>query len=145
MADGAVALTAKATDTDNNVGTSAAVNVTIANNSTPTVTLTQLQTDIFTPKCASCHDGSNPPGGALPGSQDLRAGHTFASLVNVASLEKPSLMRVKPGDSANSYVIHKLEGGPDIEGSQMPLVGCCLDQATIDQVKAWIDAGAQDN
>jgi uncharacterized protein (TIGR03118 family) len=145
MVDGVVALTAKATDVDGNVGTSAAVTVTIANNSTSAATLTQLQTQIFTPKCASCHNGSSPPGGALPGSQDLRAGHTFTSLVNVASLESPTLMRVKPGDSANSYVIHKLEGGPNIQGVRMPQFGPFLDQATIDMVKAWIDAGAQDN
>jgi len=40
-------------------------------------------------------------------------------------------------------LIHKLEGAPGITGSRMPLGGPFLDQATIDGVKAWIDAGAQ--
>jgi uncharacterized protein (TIGR03118 family) len=137
--DGAVALTAQATDVNGNTGTSPAVNVTVANAGPPAVTLSQLQTEVFTPHCTSCHNGS---GSSLPGSMDLRNGQAHASLVNVASVEKPSLMRVAPGDSANSYLIHKLEGGPDIVGSRMPLTGGFLDQATIDMVKAWIDAGA---
>jgi hypothetical protein len=81
----------------------------------------------------------------LPGSQDLRDGHTFASLVNVASLEQPALMRVKPGDAANSYLIHKLQGAAGIGGARMPLGGPYLDQATVDLVNAWIAAGAQNN
>jgi mono/diheme cytochrome c family protein len=100
---------------------------------------------VFTPKCSGCHNGSNPPGGALPGSQDLRAGSSFASLVNVASLEQPTLMRVKPNDAANSYLIQKLEGAAGITGQRMPLGGPYLDQATIDQITSWIAAGALNN
>lgn len=144
VADGAVNLTATATDASGNVGTSPAVTVTVAN-ATPAVTLAKLQTDIFTPKCSGCHDGSAAPGGALPGSMDLRAGHTFASLVNVASQEQPALMRVKPGEPNNSYVVHKLEGSAGITGSRMPLGGPFLDQATIDEVRAWIAGGAPNN
>jgi uncharacterized protein (TIGR03118 family) len=140
-ADGAVALTATATDASGNVGTSPAVNVTVQNTSTA-VTLSQLQAAVFTPKCAGCHDGSAPAGGALPGSMDLTAGNSHGSLVNVASQEKPALMRVKPGEPDNSYLVHKLEGGPNIEGSRMPLGGPFLDQATIDDVRAWIASGA---
>ncbi len=142
--DGTVDLTATATDTSGNVGTSPIVTVTVSN-AVATVTLSQLQTDVFTPRCSGCHDGSNAPGGALPGSMDLRAGQSWGSLVNVASLEKPALMRVEPGDPANSYLIHKLEGAPDIGGSRMPLGGPFLDQATIDDVRAWIAAGANDD
>ncbi len=43
-------------------------------------TLTQLQADIFTPICSGCHTGT---GASLPGSQNLTAGHSYASLVNV--------------------------------------------------------------
>jgi uncharacterized protein (TIGR03118 family) len=144
VADGPVALTAKGTDADGNVGTSPAVNVTVANNAPAAVTLTQLQTQVFS-GCIGCHNGSNPPGGALPGSMDLRSGHTFTSLVSVASQEKPELMRVKPGDPANSYVIQKLEGAAGIQGSRMPFGGPFLDQATIDMVKSWINDGAPNN
>jgi mono/diheme cytochrome c family protein len=109
----------------------------------PTVTLAQLQSSIFTPSCSGCHSGS---GTTLPGSMNLTAAATtFAALVNVASVEQPALKRVAPGDAANSYIIHKLEGAADITGSRMPLGGPFLDQATIDQVKAWINAGAANN
>jgi mono/diheme cytochrome c family protein len=111
-------------------------------NTSTAVSLSQLQAAVFTPKCAGCHDGSAPAGGALPGSMDLTAGNSHGSLVNVASQEKPALMRVKPGEPDNSYLVHKLEGGPNIEGSRMPLGGPFLDQATIDDVRAWIASGA---
>ncbi|MGE5337463.1 MAG: TIGR03118 family protein [Gemmatimonadota bacterium] len=146
VADGTVTLTATATDIDNGVGTSPAVTATVANGSPPAaVTLTQLQSTIFTPRCSGCHNGSQPPGGSLPGSQNLTAGNSFASLVNVPSLEQPSLLRVKPGDPDNSYLIRKLEGTAGISGSRMPLGGPFLDQATIDQVRSWIAAGAPNN
>jgi mono/diheme cytochrome c family protein len=118
--------------------------VTVANTVAAT-TLTELQTLVFTPKCSGCHDGSNAPGGALPGSQDLRAGHTFASLVNVASLEQPAVKRVAPGDAVNSYVVQKIEGAAGISGGRMPQGGPFLDQATIDKVKSWINSGAPNN
>jgi uncharacterized protein (TIGR03118 family) len=142
VADGTVSLTAKATDVDGNVGTSPAVSVTVSNAVAGATTLTELKTLVFTPKCSSCHNGV---GGSLPGSQDLRADHVYASLVGVASEEMPAVQRVKAGDSANSYVVQKLEGAAGISGSRMPLGGPFLDQATIDKVKSWIDSGAPNN
>ena len=134
----AVNLTAAALDAAGNKTTSAAVSVTV--NIPPAPTLTALQTSVFS-KCVGCHTGV---GGALPGSMNLTPGNTFASLVGVASIEMPALNRVKAGDSANSYVVNKLLG-TGISGQRMPLGGPFLDQATIDQVKAWIDAGALNN
>jgi hypothetical protein len=104
-------------------------------------TLTQLKTTAFV-VCATCHTGG---GAALPSSMDLHPGQIFASIVGVASVEQPALKRVAPGDAANSYVVQKLEGAPTITGARMPFGGPYLDQATIDQVKAWINAGAQNN
>jgi uncharacterized protein (TIGR03118 family) len=148
VADGTVSVTATATDVDGNVGTSAVSAVTVANTVAPQqVTLTQLQTQIFTPICSGCHTGGGPN---LPAVQNLTAGNTFSNVVNVASLERPSLFRIKPNDPANSYLIQKIEGAPGIAGSRMPL-GCgsvaspCLDQATIDLVKAWVNQGALNN
>src|SRR5262249_24746957 len=106
-------------------------------------TLSQLQTDVFTPRCAPCHNGN---GTALPGVMNLSsAAATFSALVNVASLEQTTLLRIKPGDAANSYVVQKIEGAARITGSRMPLRGPFLDQATIDAVKSWINAGAANN
>jgi uncharacterized protein (TIGR03118 family) len=147
VADGQVKVTATATDADGNVGSSAATTVTVANTVTPTVTLTQLQAKIFTPICSVCHTGG---GTVLPSVQNLTAGHTFANIVNVPSIEQPTLLRIKPNDPTNSYLLQKIEGAPGISGSRMPL-GCgssanpCLDQATIDLVKTWISQGALNN
>jgi uncharacterized protein (TIGR03118 family) len=147
VADGQVMVTAKAADVDGNVGSSAATTVTVANNGPVQVTLTQLQTQIFTPICSGCHNGI---GTSLPGVQNLTNGHAFASVVNVPSIEQPTLDRIKPNDPVNSYLIDKIEGAAGITGGRMPL-GCgsvadpCLDQATIDMVKAWISQGALNN
>ena len=104
-------------------------------------TLTQLQTSVFS-RCTSCHNGT---GTSLPGSMNLTAGNTYTSIVNVASVEQSNLKRVAPNDPTNSYVVQKLEGASTITGVRMPFGGPYLDQATIDQVKAWISAGAQNN
>jgi uncharacterized protein (TIGR03118 family) len=136
-----VTLTAVATDADGNVGTSPGVPATVG----PVVTLTQLQTQVFTPLCSGCHNGSQPAGGPLPGSQNLTAGHTFSNVVGVASIEQPTLMRVKPNDPDNSYLIHKVEGAAGISGAQMPFGGPPLSQDTIDQIRSWIASGAPNN
>jgi uncharacterized protein (TIGR03118 family) len=144
--DGSVSLKATATDADGNVGSSAVNMVTVANTAPAPVTLTQLQTQIFTPICSVCHTGI---GTTLPGVQNLTAGHTFANIVGVASMEQPGLLRIKANDPTNSYLIQKIEGAAGITGARMPF-GCpttqpCLDQATIDQVKAWVSQGALNN
>jgi hypothetical protein len=66
----------------------------------------------------------------------------FSNLVGVASIEQPGLVRVKPNDPDNSYLIHKVEGTAGITGAQMPFGGPALSQATIDQIRAWISSGA---
>ena len=63
-------------------------------------------------------------------------------LVGVASGEMPSLMRVAPGDSANSYLYWKVTGNPGIGGDPMPLYGGPLNAAELDLIAAWIDGGA---
>lgn len=107
------------------------------------VTLTQLQTTIFTPSCAGCHTGG---GTALPSSMNLsNATATHAAIVGVASTEQPSLQRVTPGNPDASYLVRKIEGGPSITGARMPLGGAPLDAALIANVRAWITAGAPNN
>jgi hypothetical protein len=109
----------------------------------PAATLTELQSAIFSPICASCHNGL---GGALPGSMNLTsAAASFAALVSVPSVEQSSVLRVAPNDPDASYLVRKLEGDPSITGSRMPLGGPFLDQPTIDKVRSWISAGAQNN
>jgi hypothetical protein len=103
----------------------------------PGVSLATLQAQIFTPMCSGCH----PPNEGM----DLRSGQTHASTVNVPSSEQPSLMRVKPGDPDNSYLMRKLAGGPGITGSQMPQGGPFLTAQMLQMVRDWISQGALNN
>ncbi len=102
-------------------------------------TLESIQNNVFTPICSACHTGV---GGALPGSMDLTdVAASFASLVNVTSIQEPPLLRVEPNDPDNSYLIHKLEGTQAI-GAQMPEGGQFLPQETINVIREWIQQGA---
>jgi methionine-rich copper-binding protein CopC len=95
-----------------------------------------IQDNVFTPICSKCHIG----GGAPEGLQ-LDAAHSYNLLVGVPSTEQPALLRVKPGDPDNSYMVHKIEG-VDITGGQMPLMETPLPQPTIDAIRQWITNGA---
>ncbi len=120
----------------------AVITVTATPTPTPTpppgVSLSTLQAQIFTPMCSGCH----PPSG---GGLDLRSGQTFGSTVNVASSQQPSLMRVKPGDPDNSYLVRKLAGGSGITGSRMPQGGPFLSAQDLQLVRSWISQGAPNN
>jgi hypothetical protein len=96
-----------------------------------------IQANIFTPICSVCHAGASAPEGL-----HLDAGNSYNMLVGVPSTEVPSIMRVKPGDPDNSYIIQKLEGHAAV-GGQMPLGGPYLSTATIAFIRQWITDGAQ--
>lgn len=102
---------------------------------TPTasaVTLSFLQTSVFTPKCTGCHGGSSPEAG-----MNLSAGLSYSNLVNVAATTSSSpMLRVKPLDPANSYLAVFLASGH--RSSSVTTT----DRANID---AWILAGANNN
>jgi hypothetical protein len=86
-----------------------------------------------------------------------------AAIVNVKSQELPTMNYVTPGDIANSYIIHKMDGsicqfhsscsnapqidcgmsGPGTGG--MPELSCPLPDATIDTMRRWVAQGAMDN
>jgi len=96
---------------------------------------------VFTPTCATsgCHAGAGAPQGLR-----LEAATSFGLLVNVASTEDGTVLRVEPGNPDNSYLIHKLEGTASF-GGQMPLNGTPLAQATINVIRQWIIDGAIDD
>jgi len=78
----------------------------------------------------------------LPGSMNLSStAATAAALINIDSQEVPSSKRVNPGNPGASYVVQKLEGTAAV-GARMPFGGPFLDQATINLVRDWIQAGA---
>ena len=95
-----------------------------------------IQANIFTPICSVCHDGGGAPEGLRLDEAD-----SYNLLVGVPSTEVPSLLRVKPGDPVNSYIIQKLQGHAAV-GAQMPLGGPYLSQATIAFIQQWIANGA---
>jgi len=96
-----------------------------------------IQDNVFTPICSKCHIG----GGAPEGLQ-LDAAHSYNLLVGTPSAEQPALLRVKPGDPDNSYMVRKIEGLPGITGLQMPYMEMPLSQPTIDAIRQWITNGA---
>jgi hypothetical protein len=92
------------------------------------------------PACVTCHNG-NP---FVPGN--FTGANAYANLVNARSFQKPSLLRVAPGDPDNSYMIHKLEGGPNIVGVRMPRGGGpFLTDGQMMVIRRWIAQGAANN
>jgi len=96
-----------------------------------------IQDHVFTPICSKCHIGASAPEGL-----QLDSAHSYNLLVGVPSAEQPNLLRVKPGDPDDSYMVHKIEGLSGIVGGRMPLGETPLPQATIDAIRQWITDGA---
>lgn len=71
-------------------------------------TFDSIQANIFTPLCATCHSGSNPPA-----NLNLDATHSYSDLINVPSTEQPSIVRVKPGDPMNSFLVQHIQSEGD--------------------------------
>jgi len=103
------------------------------------VTLARDIQPIFDASCAfvGCHAGASPQQGL-----DLSEGRAYASAVNVASTEVPTLQRVKAGDSANSYLFQKISRDNPAVGDRMPQGGVPLTAGEQDLIRRWIDSGA---
>jgi hypothetical protein len=71
----------------------------------------------------------------------LTAGRAYANIVNVPSVEMPSLMRIAPNDPPNSYLYRKITGA-GITGDRMPQSLPPLSDAQISLVRNWIRRGA---
>ena len=104
----------------------------------PTATLTRVQSEIFTPTCAviGCHDTLGRQEG-----QVLTNGQSYSNIVNRPSSQNPSLMRIAPGDPANSYLYRKVTGA-GITGNRMPDFGPPLPDDKIRLIRDWIRRGA---
>jgi len=107
-----------------------------------TGTLAYIQATVFSPICAQCHR----PGGIGPMPLDSEAA-SYQNLVGVRSLELPQLLRVEPGNAADSYLYWKIDPDPaqgrTIVGERMPRGLPPLDRDQIDSIVHWIDNGAE--
>jgi len=118
----------------------------------PTFANVQL---IFTNNCAfqgGCHDPTGPGQDAVAMTQDLRAGHAYAAIVNVPSTEMCGL-RVSPGNPDQSFLYRKIsQAAPCASGcnpfpahcSQMPLGETPIPLRDCEQkvIHDWISDGA---
>lgn len=115
-----------------------------------TPTLSSIQREIFSASdssgraaCIQCHNPGNRNNAA---GLSLVEGASYGELVNVASRNKPGAIRVIPGDPAESYLIHKLEGQSDIVGQRMPRTGGpYLTAGQISIIRRWIELGAKND
>jgi hypothetical protein len=97
-----------------------------------------IQKELFDRHCVKdCHEATNA-------AADLRLSpdKSYQNLINVASQQIASQIRVLPGDPERSYLVKKLEGGVGIYGRQMPRLAPARPQAEIDRVRTWITRGA---
>ncbi|NIO49716.1 MAG: hypothetical protein GTN73_09830 [Candidatus Aminicenantes bacterium] len=117
-------------------------------NGTPDIVISDpsFSTDIqpiFTSNCAlsGCHNSTAQEG------LILLQGQAYANIVNVDSTQdtqQPVRKRVLPGDSANSYLVIKIEGNQTV-GTRMPQGRSPLNSVQIQNIKNWIDRGAKNN
>jgi sugar lactone lactonase YvrE/mono/diheme cytochrome c family protein len=107
-----------------------------------TVTLAQIQQEVFTPYCASCHvDGGLGP---MP-LTDVAT--SYAALVNKVPAngyaKRAGKKLVVPGDVSKSFLLHKLTGEMEYgEGDRMPQGSNQLSAAQVQLVRRWIEIGA---
>ena len=81
-------------------------------------TFDSIQANIFTPLCSGCHGGANPAE-----NLNLDATHSYNDLINVPSTEQPSIVRVKPGDPSQSYlVIHIQKEGDGASATDLSFI-----------------------
>ena len=100
--------------------------------------LSTIQKELFNRHCVTdCHQNNNAAAGLT-----LATGRSYQALINQASQQITSQLRVSPGNAEASYLIKKLEGDADIVGVQMPRLAPPRPQAEIDRVRAWITRGA---
>lgn len=93
-------------------------------NESPTVSVTysQVNSEIFSPKCLNCH-GAN---GQLP---NLSSYSSFAT----------NTRYIRPGNASGSLLYQMIQSG------MMPQDGPPLSQSEIDSIGSWINDGAQNN
>ena len=95
---------------------------------------------IFNANCVGggCHNATASAG------LNLSQGQAYNNLVNVDSTSDANFKRVLPNDAQNSYIVVKVEGRQTV-GSRMPLNRTPLTTVQIQNIKNWINKGANQN
>jgi hypothetical protein len=93
-----------------------------------------------------CHFSATPGGDMTAPYLNFNAGLAVGELVDVDSVQVPSMKRVAPGDIENSYLVHKLRGtyvdvGGPVDSDPMPPLAP-LAEDDIARIEAWIVGGA---
>lgn len=103
----------------------------------PSATFTRVKSEVL-PACSAvgCHGSIAPQQNMI-----LTSDRAYGMIVNVTSVEDPSLKRISPGDAPNSYLYRKITG-VGITGDRMPLGGPFLSDAQTALVRDWIRRGA---
>jgi hypothetical protein len=99
-----------------------------------------IQAAIFNGSCAlgGCHDATSSA------NLNLSQGNSYNNIVNVNSFQDGIKKRVLPSDANNSYLVIKIEGRQTV-GSRMPLNRSPLSNAKIQNIKNWINNGANND
>jgi hypothetical protein len=115
-------------------------------------TLSSIQREIFSTTdssgrlaCTTCH----APGGTgalATGLVLTDVATSYANLIGRPSRLQPTSTLVIPGDPDSSYIVRKLEGGPNIAGLRMPRNnGPFLTNGQMLVIRQWIKDGAANN
>jgi hypothetical protein len=120
------------------------------NPSSPAVSFANDVLPILELSCnfSSCHGSTTTSQAGL--YLGTRGALVYANLVGVASTELPSMARIKAGDPANSFLLHRIEGDActlagcttTICNELMPQGGPPLDATKVLTVRAWVAQGA---
>jgi hypothetical protein len=101
------------------------------------VTFNRVQKQVLN-GCLLCHGGS---AGTPAGNLNLMSGTSYAQLVNVAATMAPSMVRVKPGSAAYSFLIKVLDRDINFDHASSSLPSVADKQL----IKDWINEGAKNN
>ena len=106
--------------------------------STGQARLSVIQKTVFDRHCVSdCHELVN-----AAANLKLASGKSYQNLVQQASHQIASQVRVVPGDPDRSYLVKKMEGGAGMVGDRMPRLAPPLPKAEVELIRAWITRGA---
>lgn len=100
----------------------------------PPLSFEEALTEVLVPNCGSdaCH-------GSGTGYLRIHDAETEEEWLEKQSIIVAGEHLIQPGNSSHSYLIKKMEGASNIEGSPMPPSGT-LSGYRVGQVRSWIDS-----